>query len=178
MDTIISIPGSADLLEQVDFSYPTLCRDLNELERENKIVRFHGGVRYADENINALTPHPFACSDYYLYQTRQKLNLPEKQAIGRTAASLVQNNNIVFISHGTTTVELVKALASSRGQALSRESLMKQVWNFEGFVGDVRAVDVAIRRLREKLEDDPADPKFIITRRGLGYAFGKSAEPA
>ena len=74
--------------------------------------------------------------------------------------------------------ELVKTLASSRGQALSRESLMKQVWNFDGFVGDVRAVDVAIRRLREKLEDDPADPKFIITRRGLGYAFGKSAEPA
>lgn len=68
--------------------------------------------------------------------------------------------------------ELVKTLASSRGQAVSRESLMKQVWNFEGFVGDVRAVDVAIRRLREKLEDDPADPKFIVTRRGLGYAFG------
>ena len=68
--------------------------------------------------------------------------------------------------------ELVKALASSRGQALSRESLMKQVWNFEGFVGDVRAVDVAIRRLREKIEDDPAEPRFIIPRRGLGYAFG------
>ena len=68
--------------------------------------------------------------------------------------------------------ELVKTLASARGQAVSRESLMKQVWNFEGFVGDVRAVDVAIRRLREKLEDDPADPKFIVTRRGLGYAFG------
>ena len=68
--------------------------------------------------------------------------------------------------------ELVKTLASCRGQAISRESLMKQVWNFEGFVGDVRAVDVAISRLREKLEDDPAEPKFIITRRGLGYAFG------
>ena len=68
--------------------------------------------------------------------------------------------------------ELVKTLAASRGQALSRESLMKQVWNFDGFVGDVRAVDVAIRRLREKLEDDPADPRFILTRRGLGYAFG------
>ena len=68
--------------------------------------------------------------------------------------------------------ELVKTLASCRGQAMSRESLMEQVWNYEGFVGDVRAVDVAIRRLREKLEDDPADPKFIITRRGLGYAFG------
>ena len=68
--------------------------------------------------------------------------------------------------------ELVKTLASCRGQALSRESLMERVWNYEGFVGDVRAVDVAIRRLREKVEDDPAEPKFIITRRGLGYAFG------
>ena len=69
--------------------------------------------------------------------------------------------------------ELVKTLASSRGQAVSRESLMEQVWNYDGgYVGDVRAVDVAIRRLREKLEDDPADPRFIVTRRGLGYAFG------
>ena len=68
--------------------------------------------------------------------------------------------------------ELVKTLASSRGQAVSRESLMEQVWNYEGYVGDVRAVDVAIRRLREKLEDDPAAPEFIVTRRGLGYAFG------
>ena len=68
--------------------------------------------------------------------------------------------------------ELVKTLASSRGQAVSREALMEQVWNYEGYVGDVRAVDVAIRRLREKIEDDPAEPKFVITRRGLGYAFG------
>ena len=55
---------------------------------------------------------------------------------------------------------------------------MERVWNYDGYVGDVRAVDVAIRRLREKLEDDPADPRFIITRRGLGYAFGKNAEPS
>ena len=68
--------------------------------------------------------------------------------------------------------ELVRTLASSRGQAGSRESLMEQVWNYDGYVGDVRAVDVAIRRLREKLEDDPAAPEFIVTRRGLGYAFG------
>ena len=68
--------------------------------------------------------------------------------------------------------ELVRALASRRGQVLSREALMEQVWNYEGYVGDVRAVDVAVRRLREKLEDDPADPRFIVTRRGAGYVFG------
>ncbi len=67
--------------------------------------------------------------------------------------------------------ELVKLLASHPGQVFSREVLMEQVWNYEGYMGDVRAVDVAIRRLREKLEDDPAGPKFIVTRRGRGYAF-------
>ena len=46
-------------------------------------------------------------------------------------------------------------------------------WNYEGYVGDVRGVDVAVRRLREKLEDDPAQPKYIITRRGAGYYFQK-----
>ena len=70
--------------------------------------------------------------------------------------------------------ELVRVLCTNRGQVLSREALMEQVWNYEGYVGDVRAVDVAVRRLREKLEDDPAEPKFIITRRGLGYTFGES----
>lgn len=70
--------------------------------------------------------------------------------------------------------ELVRVLCTNRGQVLSREALMEQVWNYDGYVGDVRAVDVAVRRLREKLEDDPAEPKFIITRRGLGYTFGES----
>ena len=60
--------------------------------------------------------------------------------------------------------ELLKFLAS-------REALMEHVWNYEGYVGDVRAVDVAVRRLREKVEDNPAVPQFIVTRRGLGYYF-------
>jgi two-component system response regulator VicR len=67
--------------------------------------------------------------------------------------------------------ELVRVLSAHPGQVFSREALMEQVWNYEGYVGDVRAVDVAIRRLREKIEDDPAEPKFIVTRRGLGYVF-------
>ena len=52
---------------------------------------------------------------------------------------------------------------------------MERVWNYEGYVGDVRAVDVAIRRLREKVEDNPAQPRYIITRRGAGYLFQKDA---
>ena len=65
--------------------------------------------------------------------------------------------------------EIVKLMAATPGKVFSREALMESVWNYEGYVGDVRAVDVAVRRLREKLEDDSADPRFIVTRRGLGY---------
>ena len=67
--------------------------------------------------------------------------------------------------------ELVRVLSAQKGQVFSRAALMEQVWNYEGYVGDVRAVDVAVRRLREKLEDDPAEPQFIVTRRGAGYVF-------
>lgn len=67
--------------------------------------------------------------------------------------------------------ELINFLAASPGKAFSREVLMERVWNYEGFVGDVRAVDVAVRRLREKVEDDPASPQFVVTRRGMGYLF-------
>ena len=67
--------------------------------------------------------------------------------------------------------ELIKYLAAQPGKVFSREALMEHVWNYEGYVGDVRAVDVAVRRLREKVEDDPASPQFVVTRRGLGYYF-------
>lgn len=67
--------------------------------------------------------------------------------------------------------ELIRFLASQPGKVFSREALMEHVWNYEGYVGDVRAVDVAVRRLREKVEDNPAVPQFIVTRRGLGYYF-------
>jgi two-component system response regulator VicR len=69
--------------------------------------------------------------------------------------------------------ELLKFLAAQPGKVFSREALMEHVWNYEGYVGDVRAVDVAIRRLREKVEDDPASPQFIVTRRGQGYLFNE-----
>ena len=50
---------------------------------------------------------------------------------------------------------------------------MEHVWNYEGYVGDVRGVDVAVRRLREKLEADPKNPAHIITEWGAGYRLSK-----
>lgn len=64
--------------------------------------------------------------------------------------------------------ELVHYLARNSGKVMTREHLLQAVWGFEYF-GDVRTVDVTIRRLREKIEDDPSKPEIILTRRGLGY---------
>ena len=61
-------------------------------------------------------------------------------------------------------------LSASPGRVFSREELMEQVWGYD-YYGDLRAVDVAIRRLREKVEDQPASPHYIMTKRGMGYYF-------
>ncbi|MCQ2551955.1 MAG: response regulator transcription factor [Clostridia bacterium] len=66
--------------------------------------------------------------------------------------------------------ELLKYLAEREGKVFSREQLLEEVWGYE-YYGDIRTVDVTVRRLREKLEDDPADPKYIMTKRGIGYYF-------
>ena len=71
--------------------------------------------------------------------------------------------------------DLIRFLAAQPGKVFSREALMEHVWDYEGYVGDVRAVDVAVRRLREKIEDDPASPKFVVTKRGWGTT--SAAEP-
>ncbi len=68
---------------------------------------------------------------------------------------------------------LLLFLASSVGTVFSRETLMQEVWNYE-YWGDTRGVDVAVRRLREKLEDDPANPTLLCTRRGAGYYLSGS----
>ena len=63
--------------------------------------------------------------------------------------------------------ELLKFLAMQPEKIFSREKLLENVWGYE-YYGDVRTVDVTVRRLREKIEDDPSVPKYIITKRGVG----------
>ncbi len=66
--------------------------------------------------------------------------------------------------------ELLKFLAIQKDQIFTREQLLEKVWGYE-YYGDVRTVDVTVRRLREKIEDDPSKAKFILTKRGIGYYF-------
>ena len=66
--------------------------------------------------------------------------------------------------------ELLKFLATQKGQVFSREELLEKVWGYEYF-GDVRTVDVTVRRIREKIEGNPSAPEFLSTKRGIGYYF-------
>lgn len=64
--------------------------------------------------------------------------------------------------------ELLHYLANHLGQVMTREHLLQTVWGYDYF-GDVRTVDVTVRRLREKIEDSPSHPTWLVTRRGVGY---------
>ncbi len=66
--------------------------------------------------------------------------------------------------------DLIELLLSNPGRVFSRENLLDQVWGYE-YYGELRTVDVHIRRLREKLEPDPANPEYILTKWGVGYYF-------
>jgi len=66
--------------------------------------------------------------------------------------------------------DLLKFLATQQSQIFTREKLLEKVWGYEYF-GEPRGVDVTIRRLREKIEDDPGKPRYINTKRGVGYYF-------
>ena len=68
--------------------------------------------------------------------------------------------------------ELLKYLVTQPNRIFSREALLSNVWGYE-FYGDVRTVDVTVRRLREKVEDDSSNPVYILTKRGVGYYFDR-----
>ncbi|MGE5675734.1 MAG: response regulator [Mycobacterium leprae] len=70
--------------------------------------------------------------------------------------------------------ELLRHLVSHAGQVFSREALLEEVWGFD-YYGDLRTVDVTVRRLREKIEDNPAQPELLKTKRGIGYYFHRFA---
>lgn len=77
-----------------------------------------------------------------------------------------KNGETIELTHRE--FELLHYLAKNVGQVQTREHLLEEVWDFD-YLGDVRTVDVTVRRLREKIEDKPSHPNYIITRRGIGY---------
>ncbi|MGV3464676.1 MAG: response regulator YycF [Heyndrickxia sp.] len=92
-----------------------------------------------------------------------------------TIGSLVIHPDAYVVSKRGETIELTHRefellyyLAQHIGQVMTREHLLQTVWGYD-YYGDVRTVDVTVRRLREKVEDNPSHPAWIVTRRGVGY---------
>ncbi len=82
-----------------------------------------------------------------------------------------KNDNVIDLT--SREFELFKFLAAQAEQVFTREQLLKQVWGYE-YYGDIRTVDVTIRRLREKVEDNSGSPEHIMTKRGVGYYFRRA----
>ncbi|WP_059105071.1 response regulator YycF [Shouchella shacheensis] len=96
---------------------------------------------------------------------------PTEIAIGELsilpeAYQVKKRNELVELTHRE--FELIHYLGKHLGQVMTREHLLQAVWGYDYF-GDVRTVDVTVRRLREKVEDNPSYPVWIMTRRGVGY---------
>ena len=110
---------------------------------------------------------------------RRSLDLNARASVGTllTAGALTIEPSTFSVTKSGEPVDLTQKeydllsyLIRERGKVFSREDLMQRVWNYE-YYGDMRTVDVTVRRLREKIEDDPGKPQYILTKRGAGYYF-------
>lgn len=111
---------------------------------------------------------------------RIKVNL--KRAGGKKADTVLKTESLVLDTSSFTVrrdgediavskkeFEILSLLVSNRGKVLSREDILEKVWGYDGYLGDLRTVDVAIGRLRAKIEPTPSKPEIILSRRGAGY---------
>jgi len=89
--------------------------------------------------------------------------------VDQTAMTVIKNGKVVEVTQKE--FDLLVCLMTTPGKVYSREELMEKVWNYDYF-GDMRTVDVTVRRLREKIEDNPGVPTVIRTKRGAGYYCG------
>ena len=110
-----------------------------------------------------------------------KENIPEVPEIEENTDSIIKVNELELdldrfevkvrgeiIDLTLREFEVLKFLASQPGQVITRETLLEKVWAYE-YYGDIRTVDVTVRRIREKIEKDTSSPKILITKRGVGY---------
>lgn len=117
--------------------------------------------------VSAAVPAPAAPANDSI------MALAENLTLHTDSFQIFKNGNPIDLTQRE--YELLTFLASHPNKVYSRVDLMEQVWNY-GYVGDdARTVDVTVRRLREKLEDVPAEPVYILTRRGVGYYFSNQS---
>ena len=146
-DKIIGLESGAD-------DYMTKPFNILELKARIRAMLRRAGMSAAERSPSANTER--------LKADHVELDLAKRVA--------VCNGQVVDLT--VREFDLMELFMRNPGRVYSRERLLDLVWGYE-YEGDMRAVDVNIRRLREKLEDDPADPQSIMTKWGVGYYFKK-----
>ncbi|MBX5435803.1 MAG: response regulator transcription factor [Alicyclobacillaceae bacterium] len=164
-----------------------VCREIREFStvpiiiltaRESEVDKVLGLELGADDYVTK----PFSMRELL---ARVKANLRRRALDTRTDAAdgghrlhlrdividldryeVTKRDQVVPLTHRE--FELLAYLASRPGQVFTREDLLSEVWGAD-YAGDDRTVDVTIRRLREKVEDDPSRPTYVLTKRGVGY---------
>ena len=104
-------------------------------------------------------------------EEQQEKKKPSTIKVGRLILDLEKYEVIVdgkVINLTLREFEVLKFLASQPGQVVTREALLEKVWGYE-YYGDIRTVDVTVRRIRERIEKDTSNPQILITKRGVGY---------
>ncbi|AIM25172.1 response regulator YycF [Melissococcus plutonius] len=141
IDKVLGLELGADDYVTKPFSNRELvARVKANLRREASSVKEEAGNQ-SELTIGDLTIHPDA---YMVSKAGENIELTHRE------------------------FELLYYLARHLGQVMTREHLLQTVWGYDYF-GDVRTVDVTVRRLREKIEDSPSHPGYLVTRRGVGY---------
>ena len=166
-----------------------VCRRIREKDRLTPIVMLTAREEETDKVLGLdLGADDYITKPFSLMELKARIKanirrtsvnleeLGESEADGRGGGFVIDKERFdVFIDGkgaGLTQreFELIGFLAASPGKVFSREELLHDVWQYEYF-GDLRAVDVAVRRLREKIETDPSQPRYLVTKRGVGYYF-------
>ena len=143
VDKVLGLELGADDYITKPFSVRELLARVKANMRRSDIVPQQAEVENDIVEIGCFT---LDCNRYELYKNGQLIDLTVRE------------------------FELIKFLSAQPNKIYSRKSLLEYVWDYE-YYGDVRTVDVTVRRVREKIEDDPSQPKHIMTKRGVGYYF-------
>lgn len=177
LDIMLPIKDGFQVLKEIRQEKNTPVIMLTAKEEEvDKILGLEMG---ADDYITK----PFSIREL---SARVKANIRRGEMISQEASepkNIIESGNITInlnkyeVKKGEKVIdltlrefELLKFMATKPEQVFSREKLLQEVWGYE-YYGDIRTVDVTIRRLREKVEDDSSNPRYVITKRGVGYYF-------
>lgn len=143
VDKVLGLEIGADDYVTKPFSMREL---LARVKANMRRVDFEPMKPNEEEDIYEIGEFKLDCNRYELYKNDKLIDLTVRE------------------------FELIKFLSSQPNKIYSRKSLLEYVWDYE-YYGDVRTVDVTVRRVREKIEDDPSQPRHIMTKRGVGYYF-------